>query len=74
MISLHKINGDPVVVNPELILTVEACPDTVVTFLDQRRLIVEETVDGVVEAIMGYRRNLWAVHAGPSADLSTPTA
>lgn len=75
MISLHKLNSDPVVVNPELILTVEACPDTVITFVDQRRLIVEESVDEVVEAVMDYRRALASAHAAvQDADLPASAA
>lgn len=64
MVSLHKLNGDPVTVNAELIQVIESLPDTVITFTDQRRLIVAETVDQVVDAVLEYRRQVWSAHEG----------
>lgn len=62
MITLHKLNGDPITVNAELIQLVEALPDTVITFTDQRRLIVAEEIDEVVDAVVDYRRSITIVH------------
>ena len=56
MIRLHKLNGDPITVNAELIQLVESLPDTVITFTDQRRLLVAESVEDVTEAAIEYRR------------------
>lgn len=58
MIRLHKLNGDPITVNAELIQLVESLPDTVITFTDQRRLLVAETVEDVTEAALEYRRRI----------------
>lgn len=62
MITLHKLNGDRITVNAELIQLVEALPDTVITFTDQRRLIVAEDIDEVVDAVVDYRRSIMIVH------------
>ena len=56
MITLHKLTGEPLVLNAELIETVEATPDTLITLVDRRRLMVAEGVDDVVELVVGYRR------------------
>lgn len=56
MITLHKLNGDAVVVNAELIETIEATPDTLVTLIDRRRFMVGEAVDDVVRLVVEYRR------------------
>lgn len=58
MISLHKLCGDRVTINAELILTVEATPDTLVTTMDRRRFMVAESVDEVVAAVLDYRRHV----------------
>ena len=56
MITLHRLNGDEMPLNAELILTVEATPDTHILMMDRRRLLVTETVDEVVAAVLEYRR------------------
>ena len=56
MITLHKLNGNTIVLNAELIETVESTPDTLVTLVDRRRMMVVESVDEVVDLFMDYRR------------------
>ena len=57
MITLHRLGGEgePFVLNPDLISTIEAHPDTVVTLTTERRHVVVETVDQVVEAVREWR-------------------
>ena len=57
MIRLHKLGRDPQPfhLNPDLILTVEAHPDTVVTLTTGSRLVVTETPDEVVAAVRQWR-------------------
>jgi len=59
VITLHKLNGDEVVLNAELIESVEATPDTLITLVDRRRMMVCESVDDVVEAVVTYRRRVF---------------
>ena len=61
MISLHRLNGDEMTLNAELILTVEATPDTHIQTVDRRQFLVLESVEEVVSAVVEYRR---LVHAG----------
>lgn len=58
MITIHKLNGDELVLNAELIETIECTPDTLITLLDRRRFMVSESVDEVVSAVVGYRRSI----------------
>lgn len=58
MVKLSRINGEEVTVNAELIETVEATPDTIVSLTTGKRLMVVETVDQIVEKVMAYRRTL----------------
>jgi flagellar protein FlbD len=59
VISLHKLCGDPITINAELILTVESTPDTLVTTVDRRRFMVTEPVGDVIAAVLDYRRHVW---------------
>ena len=60
MIKLNKFKSHEheFVLNAELIETVEATPDTVITLTNGKKLIVEETMDAVVRLVMDYRREL----------------
>jgi flagellar protein FlbD len=61
VITVHKLNGDEMVLNAELIETIECTPDTLITLLDRRRFMVSESVDDVVSAVIGYRRSIMGV-------------
>jgi flagellar protein FlbD len=58
MVKLSRINGEEVTVNAELIETVEASHDTIVSLTTGKRLIVVDTVDQVIEKVMAYRRSI----------------
>jgi len=56
MIKVKRINGEEVVINAELIETVEARPDTTISLSTGNKIIVKDTVSEVIEKIMEYRR------------------
>jgi flagellar protein FlbD len=56
VITLHKLNGDQFVLNADLIISVEANPDTLISMVDRRTMLVREPVVDVVGAVMDYRR------------------
>lgn len=58
MIALTKLNGQVMVVNAELIETVEKTPDTIIGTVTGKRFMVRETVEEVTEKVMAYRREL----------------
>jgi flagellar protein FlbD len=57
MISLHRLGHEDelMLVNPDLIVCVEANPDTVLTLTTDRRIVVSDTPDEVVEAVREWR-------------------
>lgn len=63
MIVVHRLNGTAVTVNAELIETVEASPDTVLTLVTGNRYIVRESVEDVVQRVVGYRKKVYAEKA-----------
>jgi len=58
MISVTRLNGKPIVVNADLIRTVESNPDTTIQFVNGERIVVRESVDEVVRRTIEYGRHL----------------
>ena len=56
MIFLTRLNGKVFYVNPELIETVEATPDTVVTLVNNTKFIVKDSPQQITERYIEYRR------------------
>lgn len=68
MIRLQRLNGDEVVVNAELIETVEPHPqDTTLHLVTGNRVIVKNTEEEIVEKVLEYRRKI-AVDGASSAE------
>ena len=63
MIELTRLNGKPIVLNSDLIKTVEASPDTMLTLINGEKLIVREELADVVERVMTYRARLLTIVA-----------
>lgn len=57
MISLHRLGhqAEEFHLNPDLIVTVEANPDTVITLTTGTKVVVAEAPERVVEEIRAYR-------------------
>ncbi len=55
MIVLHRLNGQVITVNAELIETIESTPDTIIRLFNGHRYIVAETMEQVVELVVQYR-------------------
>jgi flagellar protein FlbD len=60
MISLHRLGHrqQPFLVNPDLIFTIEACPDTVVTLTTGARFVVVERPAEVADEIRAWRAGI----------------
>jgi flagellar protein FlbD len=58
MIELTRLNGNPMVLNSDLIKTAEASPDTMLTLINGEKLIVRENCVEVMERVLAYRARL----------------
>ena len=57
MIKLTRLDGEPFVLNAELIRYVECRPDTFITLTSGERLVVSETMDQVIERAVEYQQH-----------------
>lgn len=55
MIVVHRLKGEPFVINADLIASVESAPDTIVRLVDGRSAHVRETPDEIVDAVIAFR-------------------
>ncbi|MFP4973908.1 flagellar FlbD family protein [Paenibacillus sp. CN-4] len=62
MISVTRLNGAPMWLNALLVEVVEETPDTYVTLVTGKRLIVREKADEVIAKIGNYYKEI-GVHA-----------
>ncbi len=56
MIKLTRLDGQPFILNAELIRYVEQRPDTYVTLVSGERIVVSEDMDQVVERAVDYQQ------------------
>ena len=61
MIKLTRLNGNEFVINSDLIETIEATPDTVITLTNEHKWVVRESPDEVIERTVAFRRRAHAL-------------
>lgn len=61
MIKLQKLNGAELIVNADLIESVEAAPDTVINLATGNRYLVKNSVEEVVAKVVEYKQK---IHSG----------
>jgi flagellar protein FlbD len=69
MIHLTRLDSSDVVVNADLIATIERTPDTNIALVTGARLMVRETVEDIVEKVVQFRRR---TQLGPTVLLDDP--
>jgi len=60
VIFLTRTNGSQFYINPELIQSVEATPDTVITLVSNKKFIVKDSPQEIAERFIEYRRKTLA--------------
>ncbi len=58
MITVTRLNDKPMVVNADLIRTVEENPDTTITLINGDHILVKERMKTVIERTIEYGRHL----------------
>jgi flagellar protein FlbD len=56
VIALTRLNGSVFVLNADLIETIEATPDTVISLVTGKKYVVREKVEEVIDRIVEFRR------------------
>ncbi|MBN2160578.1 MAG: flagellar FlbD family protein [Spirochaetes bacterium] len=64
MIQLHRLNKTEFTLNDHHIETIEETPDTVITLTNDRKYIVAESVEEIIEKIVHFRRQVYQKRQG----------
>jgi flagellar protein FlbD len=63
VIPLRRLNNQPIIVNCDLIESIESTPDSVVTLVSGNKLIVRDTLDEIRKKVVDFKREIY----GPGA-------
>jgi flagellar protein FlbD len=58
MITLHKLNGAEFILNDNHIETIEATPDSVITLVNEKKYIVKESTEEIINKIKDYQMEM----------------
>ncbi len=58
MIRVTRLDGSELTINCDLLESVEHTPDTVVSLLNNHKLVVRESVEEIVERVVEYRQRI----------------
>jgi flagellar protein FlbD len=58
MIKVTRLNDSVMVINVEKIQSLQATPDTVITFTNKDKIMVKEPVEEISQRIVDYQRNV----------------
>ncbi len=58
MIVVKRINCAEIILNAELIETVESHGDTVISLINGNKIRVKDTVDEIIAKVLVYRRSI----------------
>ena len=71
MIPLRRLNNQPIVVNCDLIESIESTPDTVVTLTSGNKLIVRESLEEITRRVIDFKRQIYGFN-GATPQASRP--
>jgi len=58
MIRLTRFNGKQFILNCELIETVEETPDTIITTINGKKHVVQESIEEIIKKVMEYKNEI----------------
>lgn len=59
VIKLNRLNGEEIVVNADLIEIVKSTPDTIIKLTTDKKILVEESVEDVIDKVIEYKRKVF---------------
>jgi flagellar protein FlbD len=59
LITVHRLNNSEFIINANQIEIIEATPDTVITLVNERKLIVKESAMEIRNMVIDYHRQVF---------------
>lgn len=67
MILVNTMQGEKMYINPDMIETIRATPDTVLFLNTNKRILVKDTPEALVARIIAYRRQIYGGRMDPAS-------
>ncbi|MFO7154263.1 MAG: flagellar FlbD family protein [Caldicoprobacter oshimai] len=64
MIRVTRLNGEEFYINPDLIQYIEKTPDTVITLTNDRKVVVREEIEEIIERIIAFKQRIYGFTQG----------
>jgi flagellar protein FlbD len=64
MIKVTRLNNSALMINVEMIQSLQAIPETVITFTNNNKIMVKEPLEEVSQRIVDYQRTIYSSSAG----------
>jgi flagellar protein FlbD len=74
MIALRRLNNQPIIVNCDLIESIESTPETVVTLTSGNKLIVRDSLDEIRRRVIEFKREILGPKPSEAGPASTPVS
>jgi flagellar protein FlbD len=58
VIKVTRLNGTEYLLNPHLIESIDKTPDTTITLVSGKKVVIKETPKEMVDEIVAYRKRL----------------
>ncbi|MEX0835333.1 MAG: flagellar FlbD family protein [Nitriliruptor sp.] len=58
MILVHRLKGEPIFINADMIQSIEARPDTVVVLIDGRTFVLSDEPAQIVDRVRQFRASV----------------
>lgn len=58
MIEITRLNNKKIILNAELIETIESTPNTIITTTTGKKIIAKEMVEEVVDLVIEYKKKI----------------
>jgi flagellar protein FlbD len=68
MIKVTRLNHQEVVINAEHIEIVEANPDTVISLVSGKKMVVSESIDEIINRVIAYKKEIAQLQVGNSGN------
>ena len=59
MIVVTRLNNTPLMINPDLIVSMEETPDTMITLANGEKIAVQEKVNECIRRVIEFRRRIF---------------
>ena len=76
MILVQRLNGEELIINAELIETIEKCPDTLISLTSGKKFLVLDSSEDIIDKVIEYRRRVYnsaPIHAVAAKEEKEPS-